>query len=100
MQMLKEYGHRAVPVNPAFEEVLGETCYPSLRELPGAIDTATLYLGKARSDPLTEEILAAKPRRIIMNPGAENDELAEKARADGIEVIYGCTLVMLRSGLF
>ncbi|HEV2096978.1 MAG TPA: CoA-binding protein, partial [Chthoniobacterales bacterium] len=42
MQMLKEYGHRAVPVNPAFEEVLGETCYPSLRELPGAIDTATL----------------------------------------------------------
>ncbi len=100
MQMLKEYGHRAVPVNPAFEEVLGETCYPSLRELPAAIDTATLYLGKMRSDPLTEEILEAKPRRIIMNPGAENDELAEKARAQGIEVVYGCTLVMLRTGQF
>ncbi len=100
MQMLKEYGHRPVPVNPAFEEVLGETCYPSLRELPAAIDTATLYLGKMRSDPLTEEILAAKPWRIIMNPGAENDELAEKARAQGIEVVYGCTLVMLRTGQF
>jgi predicted CoA-binding protein len=60
----------------------------------------TLYLGEARSNPLVDEIVAAKPRRIIMNPGAENGALAAKAEDAGIEVVEGCTLVMLRAGTF
>ena len=100
MEMLKRYGHRPVPVNPAFQEVLGEKCYSRLAEAPQPIDTVTMYLGKQRSDPLVEEILAAKPRRIIMNPGAENEDLADKARTAGIEVVEGCTLVMLQTGDF
>lgn len=35
-----------------------------------------------------------------MNPGAENFALAEKAEAAGIEVVEGCTLVMLQTGEF
>jgi predicted CoA-binding protein len=100
MEMLKQYGHRPIPVNPAFEEILGETCYASIADAPGRIDTVTMYLGKQRSDPLIPEILAAKPKRIIMNPGAENAELAQQAEAAGIEVVEGCTLVMLQTGAF
>lgn len=100
MQMLRQHGHRAVPVNPAFPEILGEICYRSLGEVPDPIDTVTMYLGKQRSDPLIEEIINAKPRRIIMNPGAENDDLAAKAEKAGIEVDYACTLVMLQRGGF
>ena len=100
MQMLRQFGHRAIPVNPAFDEILGETCYGKLADVPGAVDTITMYLGKQRSDPLIEEIIAAKPKRIIMNPGAENDELARKAEAAGIEPVYDCTLVMLQTGSF
>ena len=100
MQMLRQFGHRPIPVNPAFPEVLGETCYRSIADAPKPIDTVTMYLGKQRSDPLIDEIVAAKPRRIIMNPGAENEDLAEKAEAAGIEVDYACTLVMLRTGQF
>src|SRR5436190_20783533 len=97
MKMLVEYGHRPVPVNPAFAEVLGEKCYVSIAEVPGPIDTVTLYLGEARSEPLIAEILAANPRRIIFNPGAENPHLAREATARGIEAVEGCTLVMLRT---
>src|SRR3954470_5374251 len=100
MQMLREYGHRALPVNPAFDEILGERCYKTIRDVPQPIDTVTMYLGKARSDPLIDDILAAKPRRIIMNPGAENQDLAEQAEANGIEVVEDCTLVMLGSDAF
>jgi uncharacterized protein len=100
MEMLRSYGHRPIPVNPAFKEILGETCYPRITDAPRPIDTLTLYLGKQRSDPLITEILEAKPRRIIMNPGAENGGLAEEARAAGIEVVEGCTLVMLQTGSF
>ena len=100
MKMLGEFGHRAIPVNPAFPEILGQTCYANLADVPDPVDTVTMYLGKQRSDPLIEDILAAKPKRIIMNPGAENDELARKAEAAGIEPVYDCTLVMLQTGSF
>jgi predicted CoA-binding protein len=99
-EMLHEYGHRTLLVNPAFPEILGEKCYPSISDAPGPIDTVTLYLGDAHSTPLIDEIISAKPRRIIMNPGAENSRLAATAEEAGIEVVEGCTLVMLRTGQF
>jgi len=99
-EMLRSFGHRPIPVNPAFDEVLGDKCYPSIADIPESIDTVTMYLGQQRSDPLVDEIVARKPRRIILNPGAENDNLARKAEAAGIEVVEGCTLVMLQTNSF
>ena len=98
--MLRDYGHRPVPINPAFDEILGEKCYPSISDATQPIDTVTLYLGEARSNPLIEEIVQTRPRRIIMNPGAENAALAARAEDAGIEVVEGCTLVMLQTGQF
>jgi len=100
MELLREHGHRPLPINPAFDEILGEKCYPKISDAPGPINTVTLYLGEQRSNPLIEEIVKVKPRRIIMNPGAENSALAAKAEEAGIEVVEGCTLVMLRMGQF
>jgi predicted CoA-binding protein len=100
LQLLHEYGHRTLPVNPAFDEILGEKCYPRISDAPGPIDTVTLYLSEARSTPIIDEIIGVKPRRIIMNPGAENSILAATAKDAGIEVVEGCTLVMLRTGQF
>ena len=100
MKSLQEHGYKAVPVNPAFTEVLGECCHPSVADVAGPIDTVTMYLGAARSTPLIDDILKAKPRRIIFNPGAENEDLARAALAAGIETVNGCTLVMLGTGSF
>lgn len=100
LEMLRDYGHRTLPINPAFDEILGEKCYPKISAAPGPIDTVTLYLGESRSNPLIDEIINAKPRRLIMNPGAENRTLAARAEEAGIEVVEGCTLVMLRTGQF
>lgn len=98
--MLKQFGHRPVPVNPAFPEVLGEKCYRAISDVPGKIDTVTMYVGKRRSDLMIQDIIAAKPRRIIMNPGAENDDLAQEAERAGIAADYACTLVLLQTGEF
>jgi uncharacterized protein len=100
MKLLRDYGYHAVPVNPACDEILGEKCYPRVADVPDKIDTVTVYLRKSRSDPLIDEIVDAAPRRVIMNPGAENSDLARKAHERGIEVVENCTLVMLRSGDF
>ena len=100
MERLQKHGYKAIPVNPAFAEVPGEQCYPSIRDVPGPIDTVTMYLAAERSTPLIDDIIQAKPRRIIFNPGAENDALVNAAKGAGIEVIIGCTLVMLDAGGF
>ncbi len=100
VRLLASFDYRPIPVNPAFEEVEGLTCYPNLAAIHEPLHTITLYLGPARSTPLIEDIIAASPQRIIMNPGAENEALAEAASSAGIEVVESCTLVMLRAGLF
>jgi uncharacterized protein len=64
--MLREYGHRPIPVNPAYEEILGERCYSRIEEVPRKVDTITVYLGQGRSDPLIDDSVAVAPRRIIM----------------------------------
>ena len=100
MERLQHHGYQAVPVNPAFTEVLGEKCYASIGEVSGPVDTVTMYLSAAKSTPLLDEIIQARPKRIIFNPGAENEELAKAAEGAGIEVVNGCTLVMLSVGTF
>ena len=100
MRALLHHGYNAVPVNPAVPEVLGQPCRKSVADVTEPIDTVTMYVGAARSEPLIPEIVSAKPRRIIFNPGAENENLASAAERAGIEVVRGCTLVMLHDGTF
>ncbi|MGB8340334.1 MAG: CoA-binding protein [Chthoniobacterales bacterium] len=100
IRLLGRFDYRPIPVNPAYEEIEELTCFPNLAAIAEPVHTITIYLGPARSTPLIEEILAANPQRLIMNPGAENEELAAAASGTGIEVVEGCTLVMLKTGLF
>jgi len=100
LELLRQHGHRTLPVNPAYDEILGEKCYPRISAAPRPIDTITVYLREDLSNPLIDEIIGAKPRRLIMNPGAENQALADRAKEAGIEVVEACTLVMLRTGQF
>jgi predicted CoA-binding protein len=100
VRLLASFDYRPIPVNPACDEIEGLPCFPNLAAIGEPVHTITLYLGPARSTPLIDEIVAAKPQRIILNPGAENEELAASASGAGIEVVEGCTLVMLRTGLF
>ena len=62
------------------------------------IDTITLYLGPERQREYYDYILSLKPKRIIFNPGTENNELAALAETNGIETVEACTLVMLSIG--
>ena len=64
------------------------------------IDTITLYLNPTNQLPYYDNILAIKPKRIIFNPGTENEELAKLAQQKGIETIEACTLVMLSTSQF
>jgi predicted CoA-binding protein len=64
------------------------------------IDTVTLYLNREHQKEYYDYILSLHPRRLIFNPGAENEELARLAKANGILPMEACTLVLLSTGQF
>ena len=64
------------------------------------VDTVTLYLNPMNQQEYFDYILNLQPRRIIFNPGTENEDLIKAARKNGIEPVIGCTLVMLSIGTY
>ena len=64
------------------------------------IDTITLYLNAQNQKAYYDYVTALHPKRIIFNPGAENDELVAIAAANGIQTMEACTLVLLSTGQY
>lgn len=64
------------------------------------IDTVTLYLNPANQKEYYDYILSLNPKRIIFNPGTENEELYDLAEKKGIQTLEACTLVMLSTGQY
>ena len=59
------------------------------------LDTVTLYLNAHNQKPYYNYLLEQKPKRIIFNPGAENEELQKLANENNIVTQQACTLVLL-----
>jgi len=90
-----------IPIGINKGNVLGRKIEP-LHERPKLenIDTITLYLNVWHQKEWEEYFLSLNPKRIIFNPGAENNEFAEKAKLNGIQCVNGCTLVMISTGQY
>ena len=64
------------------------------------VDTITLYLNPLHQKMYYDYIVSLSPKRIIFNPGTENEELAVLAQQHGIKTMEACTLVMLSTGQY
>jgi len=64
------------------------------------VDTVTLYLNPRNQVEYYDYIMNLAPKRIIFNPGTENDDLIKMAEQNHIEPVIGCTLVMLGTGQY
>ena len=64
------------------------------------VDTITLYLNAQNQKQYYDYIISLNPKRIIFNPGAENDELAKLAKQNNIQPMEACTLVLLSTGQY
>jgi uncharacterized protein len=88
---LLERGYRMIPVNPgqAGKEILGQTCYASLAEIPEPVDMVDIFRGSAHVPPIVEEALALKPKPqvIWMQLTIRNDEAAKRAEQAGLKVV-------------
>ncbi|MFV0605351.1 MAG: CoA-binding protein [Niabella sp.] len=64
------------------------------------IHTVTLYMSATNQQPYIDYLLSLHPKRIIFNPGAENDALAKAAQDNDIDTLEACTLVMLSTNQY
>lgn len=99
MNRLQAHKHPVVAVGKKEVTVNGIPIHKEHKTEEG-IDTVTLYLNPKNQVEYYDYILSLKPKRIIFNPGTENDELIDKAKAAGIEPVIACTLVMLATGQY
>ncbi len=100
MDALERKGHHVVLVNPRYEQIEGAPCYKSLSEYQGVVDTVTIYVAPKILTNLLPEIVAAKPKRVIFNPGTEDETAMEAFKKQGIVTQKACTLKLLRNNQY
>ena len=84
---LQDHGYRVIPVNPAYTEVLGEKCYPSLKEVPDKIDMVDCFRKPAEILPLAEDAIDIGAKCLWMQLGVVNDTAAKRAADAGLDVV-------------
>lgn len=92
-------GHGVVAVGRKKTSVAGIEIDKEKKEFDN-IDTITLYLNPLNQKEYYNYILSLKPKRIIFNPGTENDELNYLAKENNIQTMEACTLVLLSTGQY
>jgi predicted CoA-binding protein len=84
---LQEHGYRIIPVNPAYDSVLGEKCYRSLRDIPGKVDIVDCFRKSEEIPALADEAIAIGAKVLWMQLGVRSAEARRKAEAAGLEVV-------------
>ena len=82
-----EHGYRVIPVNPQYQEVLGQKCYASLREIPEKVDLVDVFRKAADVMPVAEDAIAIGARVLWQQLGVKNEAAAARARAAGLETV-------------
>ncbi len=96
---LRGKGHAVVAIGLTPVRV-GDVDVDTIKKGFTDVDTVTLYLRPSLQKEYYDYILSLHPRRIIFNPGTENTEFEQLARAKGIQALEACTLVLLSTGQY
>ena len=89
-----QLGWTVYPINPKEEQIEGLKCYHSIKELPAKPDRVSVYLPAQVSISIIPELLNSKINQVILNPGAESDELVAALKKSGITPQLICSMRM------
>ena len=97
---LKEHGYKIIPVNPRYDEVLGEKCYPDLKSIPEKIDIVDIFRKPDAIPPIVDEAIEVGAKAVWMQLGLAHNEAAEKARKAGLQVVMSKCIKIEHGKLF
>ena len=97
---MQEHGYRIIPVNPAYQEVLGETCYASARDIPEPVDIVDCFRKSEEIPVIADDAIAIGAKVLWMQLGVINPEAADRARKAGLEVVMDRCVKIEHARLF
>jgi uncharacterized protein len=84
---LKRHGYRVIPVNPRETRILGETCYPSLLDVPEPVDIVNVFRAPDALPGIAREAVSIQAKALWCQFGVINAEGAQIATDGGLDVI-------------
>lgn len=97
---LQEYGYRVIPVTPAYDEILGEKCYPSLAAIPEPVEVVDCFRRAEEMPALAEQAIQIGAKVLWMQLGIVNEDAARLAREAGLEVVMDRCMKIEHGRLF
>jgi predicted CoA-binding protein len=97
---LQQHGYRIVPVNPRYDEVLGERCYPDLRSIGTPVDMVDVFRRTEDVLPIAEQAIEIGARCLWQQLGVRNEEAAAAARAAGLDAVMDRCVKIEHARLF
>jgi len=83
-QYLIAHGYRVIPVNPGHKNILGQTAYNTLSDIPEKVDIVDIFMRAEMLLPVVEEAVRIRPKCIWLQLGIINEEANKLADDNGI----------------
>ena len=84
---LKENGYDIIPVNPGHEEIAGLKSYPSLKDIPVAVDVVDVFRRSEFVKPIAKDAIRIGAKALWLQDGVINDEANKLAEDAGLMVV-------------
>ena len=84
---LRRHGYQVIPVNPRESEILGQTCYPSLRDVPEHVDIVNVFRAPDALPDIAREAVEIGADALWCQFGVINEEGAQLAEDGGVTVV-------------
>jgi predicted CoA-binding protein len=84
---LQRHGYRVIPVNPREVTILGETCYPSLTDVPVPVDIVNVFRAPDAAPAIAKEAVAVGAKSLWCQFTVISEEGARIAEEGGLSVV-------------
>lgn len=86
--ILKEHNYIVYPVNPKYNDIAGDICFPSINSVPVAPEVVIIVLSPSNTEKIIDGLTEFKNSVFWLPPGCWSEEATEKLRNNGLQFIY------------
>jgi len=97
---MQDHGYRIIPVNPNYQEVLGEKCYPDLASIPEPVDMVDLFQRSETTPEYVRQAIEIGAKSVWLQLGIENEEAKQIARDGGLDFVMNRCVKIEHARLF